>query len=160
MYEENKMENEFDYKNDILIDENALDLEWSKQPYTYQKYAEKAALLEADVRRAKDSLELIYAETDEKVRASFCDKKSTEAMVKAGILQDASYQSVQKKLVDTLQEKGTFDAVAQSFEHKKKALEKLVDLHLSGYSSSPRVQQREVSEITHNKIKGKLNAKD
>lgn len=148
---------EHDYREKIEIDSDRLDQEWERQAITYFDFAEKAASCEAKVRRMKDKLELVYAELDEEIRCDPKEGKLTEAAVKSAILRKPKYREATEDLLSAQEEKGILDAVVASMEHKKKALERLVDLHLSSYHSSPRNKDETPQQRIHGKIVRKLN---
>ncbi len=124
------------------LDKNRLDEEWAAQDGKYRT----AALLLADAQRdfeiAETQVDLISAKISLDVRESPEDyhvDKITEDAIKAVIKCHADYiQAVHDKI-----QAGHLVAVllaeVKTLDHRKKALEKLVDLRLASYFAEPRL---------------------
>ena len=67
--------------------------------------------------------------------------KATDAVVSASVVQQKSYQELQARVRDARHAMGVLDAGKSALDHRKKALEDLVALHLSGYFATPRAAQ-------------------
>ena len=136
------------YKEDLEINEMALDQEWIKQPGLYLKYSIEAAEADFDRKKAKQNLEVIQAETDADVRAEAKKKgeKITEKVVESRVLQDETYTEARDLVVQSDHNYNILMAAVRSFEQKKSALENLVKLHIAGYFSEP-VQERVDEEM-------------
>ncbi len=123
------------------INEYELDKEWANHP----KMMEDCCRAVADARlaydTAKDLLELEHAKLYGAISSDptrFGLPKATDAVVSAAVLQQKSYQELQAKVRETRHAMGVLDAGKSALDHRKKALEDLVALHLSGYFAAPR----------------------
>ena len=128
------------YENDIVVDANKLDGEWIKQSSLFLHYAQEHTELSFVRDKAKFDLEQTKAELDKEIRTNpeeFGLAKITEAVVSNTILLHNRYKTKMEIYLDAGYEVDTLTNVLRAFEHKKKTLEYLVQLHLSGYNSEP-----------------------
>jgi hypothetical protein len=136
---------ELNYKSEIQIDPDNLEEEWINQPSLYLKYSEEYANAVANKDRAKSNLEVVYAKIDARVRVDWdeCgfDSKPTEPAIKQYISKNAEYRKAVKKHVMAIREANLMAGVKHSFDHRRKALENLVQLHISGFHSEPRIKK-------------------
>jgi hypothetical protein len=123
-----------DYKDDLKINKNKLDIEWIKQPQLYMQYAEQLAEADRKKQQAKEKLEVQKALTDKEIRENALSKM-TEVMVQAGITLDSEYIKVLENYREKCYEYNIVSAAVKAFEQRKSALENLVKLYLSGYFS-------------------------
>lgn len=140
-----KIDQESSKNLDLSIDEHQLEREWVEQPSFYFRYASKAAAARRDLDDAKNEQEVVKAELDQSIRddpSKFGLSKVTEASIVAVIPTEPKYQAAQKAVTRAKYQVAIYDAVVTALDHRKKALEKLVDLHLSNYYSSPRASDR------------------
>ena len=128
-----------DFEREISIDINSLDREWLKQPVMYMKYAEQLAKANAESKRAKEAVELLWAELDSITRtdAATDNKKITEAYVDSQIKQSPTYKKAQEEYRQAIYNADVLSAVVSSLDHRKKALENLVTLYVGQYFSAP-----------------------
>lgn len=129
---------------DIAIDQNLLDQEWVNQPRMYFKYAALLAKARDDFSRAKSSMEVTDADLGTEIRKSpedFEVGKVTEASIQQAINNNALHKAAKKKMLDCQYEVSMLEAAVEALNHKKKALEKLVDLRLANYFSSPKASE-------------------
>lgn len=136
---------ELNYRTEIQIDPNNLEDEWINQPSLYLKYSEAYANAVANKDRAKSNLEVVYANIDAKVRVDWdefgFDSKPTEPAIKQFILKNAKYRNAIKSHVMAVKEANLMAGVKHSFDHRRKALENLVQLTISGFHSEPRIRK-------------------
>lgn len=128
-------------ESDIRVNPDCLDREWVNQPSLFFKYASLLAEAREEFERAKNSFELVRAELDQKVRSDpprYGIHKLTEAAVSAVVPTLGEYQKAREELLAAKHKVDILEAVVTAMEHRKKALEKLVDLYLAGYFSYPR----------------------
>jgi len=128
------------YENDCMIDEDQLDKEWMKQPNLYRKYSTMLAETDADRRDQKEKIDYTKAELDIYFRDKFFEKgiKFTEKVIDSNITMHGSYQ-LELKALGVLERKySTLSSAVKALDHKKKALENLVQLWLASYFSSPK----------------------
>lgn len=117
-----------------------LDVEWIRQPKLYFTYAKKLADARRQVDELRAQLDLDAAELDKEIRTSpedFGLEKITEPSVKQCILTQKRYTKTQNALIEAKHKADVFNAVVEALEHRKRALEKLVDLHGRDYFSEP-----------------------
>lgn len=129
--------------NFLEIDEHALDKEWIKQPALYYKYAKKLADARLEQQEAQNDLEAEKADLDRMIREDpdeYDLPKITEAGVAATIIAQSEYKDALKAVQRKQHEVATLQAAVTAFDHKRKALEKLVDLHGQNYFSEPRAK--------------------
>lgn len=143
-----------DYERDVSIDPDALDVEWIRQPMNYMNYAVYAASLDHAAKRAKENLEVLYAQLDREVRES-AETKMTEAQVAAAIKVDARYQDAQEAHNQAVYEYNVSIAVVKAMDHKRAALENLVRLYQGSYFAGPR-EPRNISDEYEKKGFGEM----
>ena len=149
------------YHEDIKIDPNNLEWDWIEQGSRYLYYAEAYADAIDTKDRAKQSMELKSAVLDNNLRTNwdklFPDLKLTETSVKSKILQNIQY----KKALDIFNKAhhnvNLLSSAKSAFEHKKKALEKLVELRITGMYSSPKMPTQKQRGESHTEHTKKLN---
>jgi hypothetical protein len=124
------------------IDKNNLDRECVRQPKLYHKYAMQLVHRRRDLEQAKARLEIVSAETGQKVRRRAPDKL-TEKMVQEQTLTNGKYIAALKELMDLQHEVNVLVVAVDTLDHRKRALENLVKLRLADYFAEPRVAQDE-----------------
>jgi len=130
------------FKDDLQINKFALDLEWEKQPVLFIEWAEKSVEASFVKDKTKEKLELIMAELDMEMRKdpnSFGIEKITETVVLNTIKRHLKYQEIYNLYLESIKSFKLFEIVKEAFDHKKKALEKLTDLFISGYWAIPNI---------------------
>lgn len=143
------------------IDLERLDQEWVSQPKLYHKYALKSADADDKVTRAKANLDLVEAEVALLIRSKpekFGLKKGTDKEVNAAITVHKLYREAQDALHESMHTADIFRAKLRSLEHRKRALEKAVDLRLANYFSEPRASKQSkeaMDEADKDKVFGK-----
>jgi len=141
------------------IDPNRLDEEWVAQPKLFMKYS----MMLADARRqldiAKSKLEVVKAEVDRDIRRNpikyGLDGRVTEKSIEALVPLQKKFR---KGLAEVHNAKHSVDilyAAVTTLDHRKKGLEKLVDLHGQQYFSAPRAsgENKEAMEEVERKAK-------
>lgn len=134
----------------LSIDKYALDLPWLKQAELYRWYAECTADANQRMNEAKDALEVVKASLSLSIRANphnFGIEKPTEKAVEAAVILDDSYAAALKETHTTRHEYDCLKGVLTALDHKKKALEKLVDLQGRDYFSEPHGDQETKEKI-------------
>lgn len=134
------------------LDPNQLDQEWVRQPALYHKHA----MILADARKMheekKTALEVLKAEIDREVRSSpseFGLEKITETVVASTVVIQPSYVRLQKEVIEARHNVAVAEAAVSTLDHRKKALENLVQLRLSDYFSEPRVKGEAREALDH-----------
>jgi hypothetical protein len=154
------MTNNFNFEKDLEVNENALDEEWIKQPYLYMSYAEAAAHAIQKAKEIKEKVNIIKAEADNRIRKDYEEKalKITETRINTYIPLDEEVQKINSELRKAELEVDLLNAGCKAMDHKKKALERLVDLNLSGYFSAPK-EKIEYKNNNESGFKEKINKK-
>jgi hypothetical protein len=149
------LNSKLDYHKDCLIDVDNLDFEWIRQAQLVSDYAELATYLE-DLKRSLDKkITVKRAQLDQKIRSS--SEKTTEAAIKAQIeVKSESFEEVEI-LEKVNYQLAMAKAALTSLDHKKKALEWLSQLYVSGYFSTPSEKRMagksaRISEIVNDRI--------
>jgi hypothetical protein len=157
-------ESEDDSSSFLEIDPLRLDQEWVDQPRLFHSYALKMANADAKVDAAKGQLDLAKAVVEKAIRDNpeeFGLEKVTESAIAACVIQQEDYQDA-LKLLNMLRHKASVLKVAvTALDQRKKALEKLVDLHGQDYFSTPRAkgENREKMEELETSLRRKRTQK-
>lgn len=122
------------------IDLLSLGQEWLKQPAMYRYFATKAEEATGDADKSESDLKVIDAEIEKEIRhnADMNDTKITEKAVASEILLNDKHKKAVEAALQARHEARVLGAVVRTLDHRKKALEKLVDLELNGYNSTPK----------------------
>jgi hypothetical protein len=138
------------FKEDLSIDKHSLHNEWEHQPTLFYEYGKLQANAEIEKDMLKDLLEVEKATVEKEIRKNpelFGIKgKATESAIKSSIITDKRVVIANEKYLEGAKEAKLSLAVAKAFEHRKKALEKLVELHLAGYYSKPNISKAAIKE--------------
>jgi len=135
-----------EYENDIAIDPDLLEEEWLHQPALYLKYSELKRKAIEDQRDYKEKLELWRAQTSLNIRSDPSEyglMKATNDSVNETILclmseKDNNGFKTQAEYNEATYRLDVFSNVLRALDHKKKALEMLVQLHVSNWFSGPK----------------------
>lgn len=125
----------------FAIDEKNLVEEWEKQPELFLRYSMKLADARRELDEEKAALSVVNAELDRDIRENPEEHgvgKVTDASVKAAIPLNARYQKQERNVRDVKHRVDILSAYVDALDQRKKALEKIVDLHGQQYWSVPR----------------------
>lgn len=155
------------YKKDMEIDSQALEVDWLRHSAMYMKYAEMCALAEKNKNQAKDQFEVTKAECDRDIRAlkTEAGERVTETIISVAVVLHPEYQKSSTAYNLAVYEYNILSFVMKALEHRKKALENLVQLYLSGYFSGPKEPRNgdsikdKIIESAHNNQKAGLKKK-
>lgn len=160
------MEN-INFEQDILIDENALEMEWLNQPslaYKYSKYwakcADKLNKLQELIKLTR--AELVHEVVSDPKKYLGIDKNPTGPMIEAYYRNHARHIKIKKDIVEAQYELDIAEAAKKEISiSRKTALEYLVKLLGLNYFSGPSVP-RDINEskLTYNKNKVVSQEKD
>ena len=132
---------ESDYTKDIEVNEGDLKEEWERQPGLYLHYSFKLASAERTRNKAKERLDVVRAELDRDIRKDpkeYGLEKTTETVIASTILTQDEFTETNETYIDKSYEVSVLQGVVRAFDHKKKALENLVSLHIAGYNAEPK----------------------
>jgi hypothetical protein len=127
----------------FAIDQNNLDSEWVNQPKLCRRYSERLADAQRDLEQAETKLEVVDADLDYRIRkkAGSGEKKPTEAAIKNQLIRSIEHIEAVAKIQKLRHRVGILRAAVKTVDHRKTALENLVDLRLADYFSEPRVRK-------------------
>lgn len=145
------------YKEDVKIDGDDLENEWIEQASLYLYYAEAHADSIQAKEKAKNDVDVAYAQLDSLIRKDWekhFEKHPSESAIQSWIIQ----QEKHKKVLDIFYKKShtvnLMQAAKTAFDHRRKALENLVSLLITGFHSEPKVPRR-VTRRVHLGLKKK-----
>ena len=147
------------YKEDIQIDINALDIELIRQASLYQRWGKREAMALYDKDQVEEALSKCRAKTDLAIRANpqkfgfEGTGKPTEGAIHSILILQSEVEEATERFLKSKYKAKVLGVATKSFEHKKKALEKLADLYINGYWATPRVDP-EAQEVLRNKHEG------
>lgn len=126
------------FGDDIAIDRFDLENECGTHSSIYIFYAEKLAEAKAVRDKQKDKLDLVLAQTSDRVRKYCADSgiKSTEGSISTAVEQDATVVEQKQAYREALKEVYTFDAAVSAMDHRKSQLDNLVQLWIKSYYSN------------------------
>jgi hypothetical protein len=133
----------------IDIDNLALDKEWMEQAGIYLRWARKLAKAKLTHAEAKAQLEVDEALLSKVIRdkpENFGIQKVTEPVIESTIKLQQSYQKSLRNLNEAKYSVDKIQAVVDALEHRKKALENAVTLHIQGYTAEPRTRNKEIND--------------
>jgi len=138
--------------NIFSIDEYNLEKEWIGQPKLYFTWAKRAADCRSRFDEAKTNLDLVRAEVDQEIRETpakygFGEKKPTEKAIESLVVQHERVVRAMHNLVTMRHAYDIAQAAVAALDHRKTALERLVQLHLANYYSEPRSPKGYEDEI-------------
>lgn len=147
---------ELDYEKDLEIDPENLDVEWVEQPSLYMMYAK--AFSDACKTRdfAKERRDIYKAKFADSLRKT--QDKISEARIESEVSKDKEYLDLQKKRLNAEYEVSLLQGALYALDHKKRALEKLVDLSNREYFSSPKLGRNLGDEVAKRKMERNRNA--
>lgn len=136
---------DWDYKQDLEIDLNSLDLELINQPTLYAKYSNAWAIAIREQARAKEKLNMVKADMDTKARKSWeilgFEKRPSEPQIATWIPNQEMYKSANFEYIEATYRVNILETAKWAFEQRKKSLEHLVSLYLSNYFIEPKISK-------------------
>jgi len=140
---------ELNYQRDLQIEVDALDLEWIRHSHKYMLYSEAAARANDIVRKRKNDLEITDAKLDQEIRVASEGegKKMTADAIKAAILADDRHIKALIEYNDSLYQAELCTSAVKSMDHKKVALQSLVQLWAGSYFAGPKTPRNIKKEI-------------
>jgi len=132
---------ERNYEQDLAIDPHELDECWLKHPALYMQYSRELADAQRTSTKAKEKLDVVRAEVDKDIRTNpdkFNLQKVTEGIVSATIALDERYREAQSDLNEKIYEVNILQGAVRAFDHRKKALENMVQLLMMEYFAGPK----------------------
>lgn len=151
----------FDIETDIKINKYRLDEECLTHASTYNRYAEMALKTKTELTKAKDKLSLITAQRNIVIREEIAKSgsKVTEKMIESYLESDKEVLKAKKEVREIEEVNATFNAMLDSFDHRKSGLDNLVKLYCAGYYSVVGNKKETSTETTEKDIRKNLNKK-
>jgi len=137
MEQESEEEKTTRYAGDLKIDMDALDLEWERQPVLYMHYAELVADAEKEKSELKEELDVLKAAVGVNIVKKEA-KKPAEAEIARQVMLHNDVMAKSKEVINATYRAAVLRGAVEAFSQRKKALEKMVDLFVFGYNSSPK----------------------
>jgi len=137
------------YEDDVAIDSDNLDHEWESQPLLYEDYSGMLAEAQRDRDNVKDELDTLKANVELDYRSGRRKRydpdtgkplpvKETEGVIRSLVESDEEVIAKVQELVEAKYRVNQLDGAVEAFSHRKKALERLVDLIIFGYHGEPK----------------------
>ncbi len=147
----------------LHIDKHLLDEEWVNQPKLYFEYASELAQARMELEEVKAEFDVVKAETDLNIRSNPTDyelpEKTTEVMIGKALILTDEYAAAQKDVFTVKHRVDILSGAVTALDHRKKALENLVDLHGRSYFSKPMDTRNMGSEEFKQKVEDIENEK-
>lgn len=127
------------------IDQYDLPREWVSHADRYHERALKAAEAKKSKELAEDHVRVVRAEVARAVRLNptkYGLDKPTVAAVEGEVELDPGVRYAEKELIEYRYAYDVYAADVASLEHRKRALEKLVDLLLADFFAHPKEKER------------------
>ena len=152
---------DFDIETDLKINKYKLDEECLTHASTYNRYAEMALKTKTELTKAKDKLSLITAQRNIAIREEIAKSgsKVTEKMIESYLESDKEVLKAKKEVREIEEVNATFNAMLDSFDHRKSELDNLVKLYCAGYYSVVGNKKETSTETTEKDIRKNLNKK-
>ena len=152
---------DFNYQEDLAIDPLELDEEWLTQSGKYMKYSELLADAEKEMKQAQENTKVTRSRLIRECKEN--DSKATAQIIESYYREHDDHISAKNAQIEAEYKVSMLSNAVFAFTHRRKALENLVQLHISNYFSSPRegralspgkryVQQKEREE-TNKKVR-------
>ncbi len=131
--------------SDVEFDKHKLDVEWERQPGLMLRYSCDLADARRDLDIAKSKLDVVSAEIANSIRADpesyGVEGKATEAGIKTIVPGQQEYMGAESRVRGRKHDVDILAAYVVALDHRRKALEKEVDLFMAGYFAEPRARR-------------------
>lgn len=135
--------------SEILVpDKYHLDVEWEHHAEEVYYFLEEMATARQQMDAQKEKLEEVRAELDFAIRKNpvgFGLDKVTETLVANTITLQDEYKAASQNFLEAKDKYNTSTNIVTAMEHKKKALEGLVALHIAGYYAVPPERKEDIT---------------
>ncbi len=125
----------------IHIDETRLDEEWVNQPGLRFKYGRKLADARERMDEAKADLDITKAELDRDIRSDpeeYGVERISEAAIANAVQLQEEFHKANAVFRIRRHDVAIYEAAVFAIDHRKRALEKLVELFMADYFATPR----------------------
>ena len=137
-----------DYASLMSIDPNRLDQMWLEHTGRYMEMVQHAVDARINYEGLKDRLDVVKAQVDRNIRANpsaYGLEKVTEGAVGAAVLLSQPYMDAQAGVTEARKVQLLTQGAVDAMEHRKKALEEITQLTLSGWRGEARSPVRDAS---------------
>ena len=130
------------YEEGLEIDFEKLDKNWRDHSSDFMYWAEKWANAFAARDKLKEQLKVLTAEKELNIRMDFANNpplkmKVTEGLISSTLATNDELNNLKNSIIEKNEEVDIYASAKIAFEARKKALEGLTHLWISGYHSSP-----------------------
>lgn len=147
----------FDFEMfDLELD--SLDKYWLEQPKLVASFGKRLANARNAYERAKVKQEVIQAEAEMEIASSpedFGIEKATVSAINSAIIRHPKVKAAVRKTLKRKHNVDILQTVLNALEHRKRALEGLVDLHGQSYFAVP-ISSKEGQRVIEDKIKNRV----
>lgn len=162
---EERSPHELDFEVDLEIDKFNLDDEWVEQPSLIMRYGAVLAEVKRELADMQITLKVETAEKSLFYRLNPKDGlKVTESTVKEWVTVDTDLVRLQREIAEKAEEVEKVEQAVNAFQHRKHALIKISDLHMTGYhagdshndtgkSSKPKSQRTETPQVSQSSLR-------
>jgi hypothetical protein len=147
---------ELNFKEDVKIDPEQLDVEWLMQARLYGDYAEELVHANDRLRRAEQKLKVIRSElvleaAEKGERVLGKDVKPTAQNIEAYYRTDKEHIEAKEEYFQAALEAEMLQNAVYAMGQRKTALENLVKLHAANYFATPR-EPKDLSEAYRERL--------
>lgn len=143
------MNDDRDYAEEVKINAADLESEWLEQGSYYLHYGEGHANAIFDKDISKSELDYVHSVLYDEVKTDWkkhFDTKPTEVAIKEWITRNPRHRKAELAFIKATRDANVLLNVKNSFEHRKKALENLVSLKITGMYSEPTNKVRQIAK--------------
>lgn len=150
---------------DFSIDEMQLDKEWNGQAERFFRMASKLANAKQEYEELENAFKVTKAELELDIRSDpqkYGLDKTTEATVAATVLVQRQYSEAATQVREARHAVDILSAAVEAMQHRKRALENLVSLHLANYYAVPQTtagNHEELDEMTRTRVRRKAGTR-
>lgn len=149
---------EYDYENEILINEDQLEAEWRNHPQLVLKYQKAKANALRVLEEAKENFNIIGAEVDTAIREEFAENgesKPTERAIDKMVTTNEDVMAARAAVIDANHQYNMLTAACDAFNTRTQSLQNLVKLYTMGYyaESSDKMLDRGTKERLQQKTR-------
>jgi len=146
----------------MQINPNDLSGEWLEQASVYQEVAEMTADAKKEIDDLKDAISSREATLDQQIRTDpigYGIPKVTDKAVICRIELDDGLAEMRKKLNQAVHTHNMLTGALTALNHRKHALENLVQLTVTGIYAEPKKGKQTVKEMVEAKAQDRLKSK-
>jgi len=139
-----------EYEEDLSIDKDALDKELVTYSEVFMKWSEYLAEAMAERDDKRSEIEIKKAQLDKEIRVAPKDfglEKVTESAISNVITENEKIQELNKEYAEFVKRVNILSAARDAMNHKRRMLEKVVELFLAGYWSDPKLRKESKNEL-------------